>query len=107
MCRLRQSPYKLHPIVRMVVLCEKQNIALRSHHHDTTHLDTGENPGNVVLETYLATQHNNVLGVNTGQNCCHYWNRRCLKYERCTFIPSALMRHVTYQKRTVKLFLER
>ena len=65
--RQRQSPYKLNPTGKTVVLpvCENQNIALRSHLHDATHLNNDENRDNVVLETYLASQHNNALYTYT------------------------------------------
>ena len=29
---------KLHPIVNKIILCEKQNIAMKSHRHDASHV---------------------------------------------------------------------
>ena len=44
-----------------LILYIEQTIALRSLRHDDTPLDTGDNHGDVVRETHLATQNNNVL----------------------------------------------
>ena len=73
---MRDNHLKLQPTVKTIVLCEKQNIALRSDLRDSTHLNT-DNIGNVVLETHLAKQNNNALLTSkieddTKRNCCHH-----------------------------------
>ena len=52
----------MQPTVKMVIFCEKQNIAMR-YSHDITHLDTDENHGNVVMEMHLVTQNKNTSKI--------------------------------------------
>ena len=54
---------KLKPIVDVIILCGKQNIALRGHRDDAKHCDeAGFNPGNLkAILSYLATCGRNEL----------------------------------------------
>ena len=52
---MRDNGLKLQPIIKMVILREKQKISVRSNRHDVTHLYTNVNQGDVLLGSEKVT----------------------------------------------------